>query len=183
MFGKCQDVLERPAAECRVAGEEPWAEFFRWPPEATASSSFPHDMKPQETFDLSFRVAVYHEGGEWVAHALEADIVGCGGTPEEALKELHDSIECQVSFALQTGDLSLIQHEAPREIVTMWEEVNRRAMEAMFSLPRPARKDRPAKGRRSASAGKEAPQAKFLGLTGSRLEALRKTPLEPVNCG
>ena len=126
-------------------------------------------MKEPTAFDLSFRVAVYPDEGEWLAHALEADIIGCGSTPDEAIEELRELLECQISFALKRGDLSLIQHEAPAEIVTMWETAIRQAMDSVFT--------------RQGVPEKSMPRAKYLGLTWKRIEVVRKMPLELVPCG
>jgi hypothetical protein len=137
-----------------------------------------------QTFDLSFRVVVYRDGDDWAAHALELDIVGCGDTPDHAWKELIAAIECQVSFALQTGDPSLIFKESPAEIVALWEETNRKSVEELFSpSPSPSPSSRGTRPTRDQTTLKsDGPLAKFYGLSGRKLEDLRKHRMELV-CG
>ena len=59
----------------------------------------------------------YEEDGEWVAHALEMDIVACAETFDEALEELRELIDMQFSFAAAKRDASLVSHPAP---VAFW---------------------------------------------------------------
>jgi len=137
----------------------------------------PHD----DTYDLSFRVVVYRDGDFWDAHALELDIVGCGETPDEALDELIELIECQVSFAIQTGDPSLINQEAPPEIVALWETARSKAIEELFATPA----ERTSLAHRSnfgKGAEVEGPLAKVFGLDERKLEKLRDSPLELLPC-
>lgn len=124
--------------------------------------------------ELSFRVVVYHDGEDWVAHSLELDIVGCGDDPQEALEELIDAIEAQVTFALQTGDPSLIRCRAPEEVEEMWTEASERGMEDLFS-PR-VRRGHPDTGE------PEGPLAKYLSLRGRELDKMRGNRMEFV-CG
>ena len=55
----------------------------------------------------------YKEHDDWVAHALEMDIIGVGDTWEDALSVLGENIHAQVSFAKYRGDDSLIFQPAP----------------------------------------------------------------------
>jgi hypothetical protein len=137
---------------------------------------------PEEIFDLSFRVVVYRDGDVWTAHSLELDLVGSGETSEEALSELSEMIDCQVTFAMQAGDASLIYHEAPPEIFELWEEAECRKKKCLFAAAVPP-------GRLSVirdgneHTEEEGPIAKFLGLTGRRLDDLRRTPMDLIPCG
>lgn len=47
----------------------------------------------------------YQEDNEWVALALEMDLRGYGATFEEALAELQDLVNMQISFAHQAGHI------------------------------------------------------------------------------
>src|ERR1700733_3059819 len=47
------------------------------------------------------RVVFYKEDGEWVAHCLEFDLIGHGGTQEEALALLAKAIEIQVEASIK----------------------------------------------------------------------------------
>lgn len=134
---------------------------------------------PEDTFDLSFRVVVYNDDGNWAAHALELDIVGAGETPDEAMSELISAIECQVTFALQSGDPSLMDHEAPPEIIALWEEAKCNSVRTIFAGDA-SRSTRPARAVSASSS--DGPLAKFYGLTGEKLEDLRNHPMELV-CG
>jgi hypothetical protein len=133
-----------------------------------------------QTFDLSFRVVVYRDGDDWCAHSLELDIVGCGDNPDQAWSELIASIECQVSFALQTGDPSLIYKQAPAEIVDLWEATNRKSVEELFSSSHSSRGTRPSRSQKQVQS--DGPLAKFYGLSGRNLDDLRKNRMELV-CG
>lgn len=124
--------------------------------------------KPDNTFDISFRAVVYPDGDLWDAHALELDIVGCGATPEEAVRELLDLVECQVAYALQEGDPSLLFADAPAEIFELWEEGQKAARQELFDASAPVNSRL---------------QAKTLGFTKERLQKLRKKTLDLVPCG
>jgi len=50
---------------------------------------------------LLLRAVLYQEDGLWVAHALEMDLLGTGGTETAALRELRSNAEAQLSFAKQ----------------------------------------------------------------------------------
>ena len=50
--------------------------------------------------DVTINVLGYMEDGDWIAHALEMDLVGVGDSFEEAIEALNEFIEAQVSFAL-----------------------------------------------------------------------------------
>lgn len=63
--------------------------------------------------EITVSVLGYREDGEWVAHALEIDILGYGETFEEALQDLEDLVKMQLSFAKYKEDPSLIPHPAP----------------------------------------------------------------------
>ena len=54
-------------------------------------------------YDFQIRVLIYRENGEFVAHALEMDLLGCGETEAEALRELEDLIEAQIYKKLMRG--------------------------------------------------------------------------------
>ena len=47
-----------------------------------------------ELFDISLRVVFYKEGGRWIAHCLQFDLLGDGRTKEKALESLTASITC-----------------------------------------------------------------------------------------
>ncbi len=79
-------------------------------------------------YDFQIRALLTKEDGEFVAHALEMDLVGYGPTEKEALTSLSGMIEAQISFAAQQGDDSLIHFPAPQEFVTRWETAHAAAL-------------------------------------------------------
>ena len=130
--------------------------------------------------DLSFRVVVYRDDADWVAHALEADLVGYGRSPEEAAKELFEALECQITFAFQMGDPSLIEKEAPEDIVRLWETTRKETVHSIFTQPATSRQVNIKTGKKTkAPLG---PLAKFYSLSGEDLDSFRKNRMELV-CG
>jgi predicted RNase H-like HicB family nuclease len=79
-------------------------------------------------YNLQIRVLIYREDGEWVARALEMDLLGFGKTEREAAGELQQAVEAQISFAHQTNDASLINFPAEPEFFKRWEEAQKKAM-------------------------------------------------------
>ena len=69
---------------------------------------------------LHVRVLGYREDGDWVALALEMGLRGYGKTFEEALKELEEFIEMQVSFALYKEDFDYLDHPAEKKYFKMY---------------------------------------------------------------
>ena len=72
--------------------------------------------------ELSFRVLLYKEDGEWTAHALELDLIGSGESEDSALADLHKAVGCQISFAIQKKDISMLSREVPKEYFVRWKE-------------------------------------------------------------
>ena len=77
-------------------------------------------MTESSKIPLHVRVLGYREDGEWVALALDMDLHGCGKTFEDALKELEELIEMQVSFALYKEDFDLLDHPAEKKYFGMY---------------------------------------------------------------
>jgi hypothetical protein len=75
-------------------------------------------------YDLSIRVLVYRENGQFVAHALELDILGYGTTESAAKKELEGLLESQLSFAAGMGKPEIVNFPAPKEFFNRWEKAN-----------------------------------------------------------
>ena len=59
----------------------------------------------------------------WTAVALELSLLGEGNTPEEALKELGEAVEAQVSFAVQNDSLDSIFTPAAKEYFEIFDQV------------------------------------------------------------
>ena len=73
--------------------------------------------------DVTINVLGYRENGDWIAHALEMDLVGVGDSFEEAIEALNEFIEAQVSFALYKKDPSLSFHDAPIRLFDLFSKV------------------------------------------------------------
>ena len=76
------------------------------------------------------------EEGQFVAHALELDLVAYGETEKEAMKELHDSMMSQLSFAAQMEKPEMINHPAPKGYFKRWDDANRLALSGLVSRDR-----------------------------------------------
>lgn len=64
---------------------------------------------------LSFRAIVVHEGGEWVAHCLDLDIVSTASTPERAMDELAEAVGAQFWYARNHNNFEYLFRPAPAE--------------------------------------------------------------------
>ena len=54
-------------------------------------------------YDFQVRVLITRDGEQYVAHALEMDLVAYGDTEKEALEEVANLMRNQISFAVQKG--------------------------------------------------------------------------------
>lgn len=79
-------------------------------------------------YTLQIRVLICREDGEFVARALELDVLGYGRSEIEALQDLKHAVEAQISFASQMNDRSLIMFQAEEEYIRRWEEANRKVL-------------------------------------------------------
>ena len=64
-------------------------------------------------FDI--HIILYSEDDIQIAHCLEFDIIAQGKKKIDALRNLLDAIELQISFALENNDLASIFSPAPDE--------------------------------------------------------------------
>ncbi len=124
---------------------------------------------------MCFRVLVSKEGPDFVAHALEADIIGHGETPDEALDELAEALSCQITFALQKGDHSLIFRDAPQEVLKKWEQARD---SRTFSDVQESHRGKP--GLKRSASIRPGPKAEYLVYSERDLKALRNNKLELV---
>ena len=102
---------------------------------------------------------MYVEEGDYVAHALEPDIVGCGDSADEALDDLRAALSSQITFAIEQNDLTLIQGNAPRKLEKTWEQHQQAA------LLNDSHNDI---------------DAEYLGFSSREISELRQTRMEPV---
>lgn len=70
-------------------------------------------MASRETVpEIGLNVLGYRDGDDWVALALEMDLRGYGPSFEDALDELVELIEMQISFAVAKGRPEMIWKSA-----------------------------------------------------------------------
>lgn len=81
-------------------------------------------------YDLQIRVLIYREDGEFVARALEMDLLGFGKSEREAVESLKQTVEAQISFAHQMSDPSLISFPAEATYFNRWENAQKKALRA-----------------------------------------------------
>lgn len=75
------------------------------------------------------RVLIYQENDlTWYAHSLEFDIVGDGGTPEEARNNLADLLKTQIQFAVENNLEEKIDHPAPQKYFDMYNALEKRGI-------------------------------------------------------
>jgi hypothetical protein len=87
----------------------------------------------QHCYDLAIRVLLSREGRNFVAHALELDLVASGATEKAAMKELHETMISQLWFAAQMEKPEMVSHPAPRTFFKRWDEANKLALLGLVS--------------------------------------------------
>src|SRR3990172_10019503 len=70
---------------------------------------------PDTMTRLSFRATVAREGGDWVAHCLDLDLVATGPTAEAAMDELAGAVEAQLWYARAQHNFEYLFRPAPAE--------------------------------------------------------------------
>lgn len=87
-------------------------------------------MATIRNLSVASRVLVYLDpaDGNYVAHALEMDLIGFGDSPNKALADLKNAIEAQISFAVQKSALPSLFHPAPKAEVERWQKANGAAL-------------------------------------------------------
>src|SRR6266545_22973 len=90
----------------------------------------PFDMDTH-IYDFQIRILLSKDEGNFVAHALEMDLVAYGKTEKEAVKELDSMIENQMSFAIERGDDRLMLFPAPKEFFEQWEQAHADALKGI----------------------------------------------------
>ena len=85
---------------------------------------------------VKVNVLGYMEDEQWVAHALEMNIIGVGDSWEEALSELDGNVQAQVSFAKHQGDPSLIFQPAPDHFFEMFRQAREAELRALVKRTR-----------------------------------------------
>lgn len=75
------------------------------------------------------RVLIYRDSGDYIARALELDLLGSGDSPNKALVDLEYAIRAQVSFALQKNAPEMIYFKADREYEKRWLDAARKELQ------------------------------------------------------
>jgi len=75
-------------------------------------------------YDLTIRVLIYKEREQYVAHALEFDILGYGESEAAAKKELTNLLDNQLSFAACQDAPESVYFPAPKEFFDRWDKAN-----------------------------------------------------------
>jgi len=75
-------------------------------------------------YDFQVRLLITRDGDQHVAHALEMDLVAYGDTEKEAVEEVANLMQNQISFAIQKRQLHLTDFKAPQEFFDEWEKVH-----------------------------------------------------------
>jgi hypothetical protein len=73
--------------------------------------------------DVTVSVLGYKEDNEWVALGLEMDLRGYGKTFDEALEDLIDLVQMQISFATFKGQPEMIFHPAASEYYNLFAQL------------------------------------------------------------
>lgn len=90
-------------------------------------------------YNIQIRVLICPEDGEFVARALEMDLLGYGKTEREAIEELKSAIESQISFAHQMNDPGMIQFPADQSYFKRWEDAQIKALRHEILEDKPMR--------------------------------------------
>lgn len=87
------------------------------------------------TLQYTVRVLGIHEDGEWCAIAIDMSLRGYGSTFEDALQDLYQAVEAQLSFALQHGTLDNVWVPAEPHYVELYERAKRQSIRDYLEFP------------------------------------------------
>ena len=90
-------------------------------------------MKPikktsEDRVDVNLNVLGYREDDEWTALALEMDLRGFGATFEEAMTDLEDHIQMQISFAMFKKNLDMAFFPASPTYFSLYAQIRQERM-------------------------------------------------------
>jgi hypothetical protein len=63
----------------------------------------------------TFRATVVSDGGEWIAHCLDLDVVSTGATAAAAIDALVEAVSLQLTYAREGGNYEHLLRPAPLE--------------------------------------------------------------------
>lgn len=75
-----------------------------------------HEETEMKKLPFHFDVLVERQDDGYIAHCLQLDIVAVADTQQQALKDIRDLIEAQLTTAIENGNLDNIFHPAPAEV-------------------------------------------------------------------
>ncbi len=78
---------------------------------------------------INLSAILYREGGVWLAHCLELDIVAEGSDASDAFDSLKSLRDLQITVALKEGDIESVFRPAPPEIWKLFAAGTERATE------------------------------------------------------
>lgn len=90
-------------------------------------------------YDLFTRVLIYKEGGKFVAHALDLDLLGYGNTENSAKKELERLVANQLSFSAIKEKPEMVNFPAPKEFFRRWEKASRAQLSGELTAEKPCK--------------------------------------------
>lgn len=61
----------------------------------------------------TLRAVLHQEGGEWIAHCVDLDIVATGPTTHEAARRLAEAVSAQLDYARDEDNYAYLFHPAP----------------------------------------------------------------------
>lgn len=102
------------------------------------------NMESQTVKSMTFNILAKKEGGEWVAHCLELDIVATAKNIETLKKDIVSLIAAQVDYAFSHDNLDNLYHPAPPDVWKMFFECKSQ-VEEKIKLESKFQKDRPLK--------------------------------------
>ena len=116
-------------------------------------------------YNIQIRILIYQEEGEYAARALELDLIGFGKTERQAVEELKEAVEAQISFAHQMNDASMIQFPSDKSYFKRWEEAQTKALRHEILEDKPLTLEA---------------KASVISFTDEELKALRAKRFEPA---
>jgi len=96
----------------------------------------PSSMKTHY-YDLFTRVLIYKEDDQFVAHALDFDLLGYGETEDAAKRELENLVRNQLTFAHERDKTEMINFPASKEFLKRWEEASREQLKDELTTEKP----------------------------------------------
>jgi hypothetical protein len=85
--------------------------------------------------NAEINVLICKEENEYIAHAIEFDIVAYGDTPEKAERELFDLVRMQITFAIQKNSIDNLFKPAPPEVLQKYIKAKQECLKvALFKV-------------------------------------------------